>query len=137
MEVIEKSRSLVTKTPVTKKITTINIENMPCYCSIGIHDEEKKMGQRLLIDIFVDVDSSNVASSDNLKDTFSYVDIYKTVQEVACSKSHSLIEALADEIVEALLKHKLVLKAKIKVHKPHIPFPEFQGDVSVEVEREQ
>ena len=120
-----------------KKIIKINVENIPSYCSIGIHDEEKKMGQKLLIDASIDADLSRAVYSDDVKDTLSYTDIHKAVQKICKSKSHSLIEVLADEIAEAFLKHPLILKAKIKVHKPHIPFPDFQGDVSVEVEREK
>ena len=119
------------------KIVNINVENIPCYCSIGIHSEEKKMGQKLVVDAFLTVDISKAVSSDDIKDTVSYVDVYKAVQRVAQSKSHSLIESLAEEIAEAFLSYSQVLKVKIKVHKPHIPFPEFQGDVSVEVEREK
>ena len=117
------------------KITTINVEQIPCYCSIGIDPEERKLGQRLLIDVHLDVDSSNATRSDNIKDTFSYVNIYKTVQLIGGSKPHSLIEVLAEELALAFLRRTLVLKAKVKVHKPHIPYPEFQGNVSVEVER--
>ena len=119
------------------KVTTINVENIPCYCSIGIHDEEKKMGQKLFIDVHLDTDSSQVIISDDVKDTISYVDIYKTIQKIGQAKSHSLIEVLANEIATTLSKHPLVLRVKVKVRKPHIPFPEFEGDVSVEVEREK
>ena len=76
-------------------------------------------------------------SSDSVSNTLSYVDIYKTVQEAGKSKPHSLIETLAEEIAEVLLKQSVVQKVKIKVHKPHIPYPEFQGNVSVEVTREK
>ena len=119
----------------TNKITTINVEKIPCYCSIGIDPEERKIGQQLLVDVSVDIDSSSATSTDNINNTFSYVDIYKTVQKIGTSKPHSLIEALGEDIANALLKHPLVIKAKIKVHKPHIPYKEFQGNVSVEIER--
>ncbi len=116
-------------------LTTINIEKIPCYCSIGIDPEERKMGQELLVDVSIDIDSSSAASTDDINNTFSYVDIYKTVQKIGTSKPHSLIEALGEDLACALLKHSLVIKAKIKVHKPHIPYKEFQGNVSVEIER--
>ena len=127
------------KIPVvpTAKITTINVEKIPCYCSIGIDNEEKKLGQKLAVDVYVDIDSSSAVNSDNVKSTFSYVDIYRIVQDIGKSKSHSLIETLAEEIVNELLKQSLVQKVKVKVHKPHIPYPEFQGNVSVEVERKK
>lgn len=116
------------------QITKINVENIPCYSPIGIDSEERKTGQRLLISVYVDIDSSKITSSDTVNSTFSYVDIYKTVQETGKSP-HSLIESLAEDIARAVLKHPLVSLAKIKVHKPHIPYPEFQGNVSVEIER--
>ena len=119
----------------TKKITIINVENIPCYCSIGIHSEEKKMGQNLIIDVRLKIASSLAVSTDSIENTLSYVDVYNVVQEVGKSRSYSLIEVLGEEIAETLLKHPLVLEAKIKVHKPHIPFPNFRGDVSIEVER--
>lgn len=117
------------------KTTTIHVQNIPCYCSIGIHDAEKKLGQKLIIDVYVDVDSTLATSSDNVKDTLSYVDIHKIVQEVGKAKSHSLIETLAEGIAGALLKNQIVNKVRIIVHKPHIPYPEFQGNVSVEITR--
>ncbi len=118
----------------------INVEQIPCYVSIGIHDEEKKMGQKLLIDVTVEIDfrrptGASVLESDDVTNTINYVDIYNTVQKVGKAKSYSLIETLAEGVFEAIMVHPSVKSAKIKVHKPHIPFPEFQGKVSVEIER--
>ena len=113
----------------------INVENIPCYVSIGIHDEEKKMGQKLLIDVTVEIDSSKATKTDDVSNTINYVDIYNTVQKTGKSKSYSLIETLAESVFEAIIVHPSVKSVKIKVHKPHIPFPEFQGNVSVEIER--
>lgn len=116
------------------ELTKINVENIPCYTAIGIDKEERKAGQKLLIDVNCYITSKEILNADNIKSTFSYVDIYKSVQEVG-KKSHELIESLAEDIARVLLKHPLVERVKIKVYKPHIPYPEFQGNVSVEVER--
>jgi len=113
----------------------INVDQIPCYVSIGIHDEEKKMGQKLLIDVTVEIDSSKAVKTDSVSNTINYVDIYNTVQKVGKAKSYSLIETLAESVFEAIMVHPSVKSAKIKVHKPHIPFPDFQGKVSVEIER--
>lgn len=137
MEVLEQLKKQFLGAEIAKKITTINVENIPCYCSIGIDSEEKKLGQKLIIDVSVDVDSSSAVSTDSVSETLSYVDIYKTVQEVGSSKPHSLIETLAEEIADAFLVNPIVSKVKIKIHKPHIPYPDFQGNVSVEVTREK
>ncbi len=117
------------------KTTTINISNIPCYCSIGIDPEEKKMGQELVIGISLEIDSTKVSKTDNVSDTVSYVDVYKIVQKVGQSKSFSVIECFAEELVSNILQLPLVLSVKVKVNKPHIPYKNFQGNVSVEVER--
>lgn len=117
------------------KITTINVENIPCYCSIGIHEEERKMGQRLYFDIQVNINASKIESEDNIGSTISYVDIYKIVQKIGKSKSYQIIEALAESIAEELLKHNFILGVTVTVRKPHIPYPDFQGDVSIIIKR--
>jgi len=121
---------------LVRKITTINISNIPCYCPVGIDPQERKLGQKLFIDVHLEVSSYRAVSTDDVKDTVSYVDVYKAVQEIG-KKPHSLIETLAEEIATTFLKHHLVLKTKIIVRKPHIPYKDFYGDVSVEITREK
>ena len=117
------------------KITKININDIPCYCSIGIAPEEKKMGQELIVDVAIEIDSTKVSKSDNVTDTVSYVDVFGIVQKVGQSKSFSVIEFLAEELASHILQLPLIISAKVKVHKPHIPYKDFHGNVSVEVER--
>ena len=119
------------------KITKININDIPCYCSIGIAPEEKKMGQELIVDVAIEIDSTKVSKSDNVTDTVSYVDVYQIVQKVGQSKPFSVIEFLAEELASQIMQLVLVTSVKVKVHKPHIPYSDFQGNVSVEVERKK
>ncbi len=120
---------------IDKKTTKININNIPCYCSIGIAPEEKKMGQQLFVDVTIEIDSTKISKTDNIIDTVSYVDVYQIVQKVGQSKSFSVIEFLAEELSSHILQLPLILSVKVKVHKPHIPYKGFQGNVSVEIER--
>ncbi|OGI10787.1 MAG: dihydroneopterin aldolase [Candidatus Melainabacteria bacterium RIFCSPLOWO2_02_FULL_35_15] len=116
-------------------MTKININDIPCYCSIGIASEEKKMGQQLIVDVTVEIDSEKVSKTDSVSDTVSYVDVYDIVQKVGQSQSFSVIEFLAEKIASDILQLSLIISAKVKVHKPHIPYKCFRGNVSVEVER--
>ncbi len=131
----EKSSFLDEKKKTTSKTTGINVQNIPVYCSIGCGKEEKEIGQKLFIDVSLEINSEELASSDNVNDTMSYVDVYKIVEKVSCSKSRNLIEKLADDLADTLLNNKLVQSVRVKIRKPHIPFKDFQGEVSVEVER--
>ena len=125
------------KNKTTEKTTRINVQNIPVYCSIGCGREERETGQKLLIDISLDIDSSNVSLSDNVKDTMSYVDIYSMIQKICQLKPRNLIEKLAEDISSSLLSNPLSKSVIVKIRKPHIPFKDFQGDVSVEIEREK
>ena len=120
-----------------KKITKINVSDIPCYCSIGIAPEEKKMGQKLFVDVNLEIDSAKISMSDSINDTVSYVDVYQIVQKVGQSKSFSVIEFLAEELASQIMQLVLVTLVKVKVYKPHIPYSDFQGNVSVEVERKK
>jgi len=137
MELLEEIKKRFSRASTGQKITTINVEQIPCYCSIGVDPEEKKLGQRLFVDVSVEIIADNAVSTDNVNNTLSYVDIYSKVQVIGKSKYHSLVETLTEEFAEAFLAHELVQKVKVKVYKPHIPYPEFQGNVSVEVKREK
>ena len=117
------------------KTTKINVTDIPCYCSIGIAPEEKKMGQELIVDISLEIDSTKASKSDNVADTVSYVDVYQTVQKTGQAKSYSLIEFFAEELASKLLQLSLVNSVRVKVYKPHIPYKDFHGNVSVEIER--
>ena len=120
-----------------EKKTLINIEKIPCYCSIGIDPEEKKMGQQLFVDVIVEVDSTKVSNTDNLSDTVNYVNVYNVIQKVGKSKSFSLVEFFTEELASCILQLPRIISVKVKVHKPHIPYKDFQGNVSVEVERKK
>src|SRR5437762_640324 len=105
-----------------KKTTRINVKQIPCYCAIGCGEKEKEIGQKLLIDVWVDVLSDNFLGTDNVKDSISYVEIYKAVQQVGKSKPYSLIEVLAEDLAKSILLFTAVHNVKVTVHKQHIPF---------------
>ena len=122
---------------MSDETTTINIEKIPCYCSIGIAPEEKKMGQEIIVDVSLEIDSTRALKTDNVSDTVSYIDVYQVIQKAGKSKSFSLIEVFAEESARNLLELPLVNSVKVRVHKPHIPYQDFHGNVSVEVERKK
>lgn len=55
--------------------TKINIEKIPAFCAIGIDPEERKKGQTLLIDVYLDIDSKRLVE-DRIESTISYVDVF-------------------------------------------------------------
>ncbi|HLO46535.1 MAG TPA: dihydroneopterin aldolase [Leadbetterella sp.] len=79
----------------------IALEGMEFFAYHGHFDEEQKIGNKYSIDVLIDTDLSRPASSDNLKDTIDYGDVYQIVKEVM-SKKHRLLEHVGHEIIDAI-----------------------------------
>ena len=58
---------------------------------------------------------------DNLTDTVSYTDIYKTVKLVIEGKSKNLLEALAESIANKIINEFEINSIKVTLIKPHPP----------------
>ena len=71
---------------------------MKFYGFHGVNSEEKILGQTYMVDCEVTLSLSTAGISDNLTDTVSYTDIYKTVRSVIEGESKNLLEALAESI---------------------------------------
>ncbi|ACD83877.1 YpsA SLOG family protein [Candidatus Methylacidiphilum infernorum] len=113
----------------------IHMEDLKIETCIGATEEERRNKQqiRLSLDIYVDPSLIRKAwMTDNLADTLDYALIKERVEALASSKPRNLIETLAEEIAEELLRLPLVLGLKIRVTK--FPFPNV-GSVSLIIER--
>ena len=60
----------------------IFLEGMRFYGYHGVNPEERLLGQHFLVDVSVSVDVRTAGSSDDPRDTVSYSDIYRQVQEI-------------------------------------------------------
>lgn len=79
----------------------IAIEGIEFYAYHGFHAEEQKIGGRYQLDVYVEVNTRNVASSDELGDTVNYETIYR-IAKVEMNKPSKLIETVAQRIVNRI-----------------------------------
>ncbi|KAL5989936.1 Dihydroneopterin aldolase 1 [Asimina triloba] len=87
----------------------------------GVKQEEKKLGQKFLVDVDAWLDLSKAGDSDCMEDTLSYTDIYRIVQEVVEGPPHNLLESVAQQIANTTLtKHPQISAVRVKVGKPHV-----------------
>ncbi|KAF7815721.1 dihydroneopterin aldolase 2-like isoform X1 [Senna tora] len=92
----------------------------------GVKPEEKKLGQKFLVDVDAWMDLRAAGKSDNISDTVSYTDIYRIgecsiVKEVIEGSSHDLLESAAEQIATTTLtKHHQITAICVKVGKPHV-----------------
>lgn len=96
----------------------IGFDNLSIQCTIGHNEEEWKTPQEILIDLKVQAPFAKSAESHKLQDTIDYIELARICEEVASAKHHSLLEGLANAILEKIrAKHK-VSWGWIRIKKP-------------------
>ncbi|CAA3022173.1 dihydroneopterin aldolase [Olea europaea subsp. europaea] len=87
----------------------------------GVKPEERKLGQKFLIDVDAWMDLRVAGNSDNLSDTISYTAIYRIVKEVVEGASQNLLESVAQLIASTILSnYHQVSAVRVQVGKPHV-----------------
>lgn len=112
------------------------LRGMEYYGYHGVFAEERKLGQRFIVDLELEMDLSAAGSSDDLTATVNYAEVHELVQGIVQHKSFKLIEALAEHIASSVLDtYTMVDALTVRVTKPHPPFDiHFEG-VTVELYR--
>lgn len=100
--------------------------------------EERKLGQKFLVDLELNLDLSIAGKSDELADTVDYPQILKTVEKIVGGEPKKLIEAVAEEIAEDILKNfPKVESVKVTLHKPNAPLKIKYLDAAVSIQRQR
>ena len=111
----------------------IIIKNLILNIFVGIYEFEKKNKQRVRFNIEITTDPN--MKPDN-KDLSSIVDYNKIVNKIILlveNQHHELLEDLAENIFEKILKNNLVKKVKIKLEK--IDILKDSESVGIEIEK--
>lgn len=100
----------------------IFLEGLIFYAYHGVHPEEKKLGQRFIVDITMTRDLRAAGTTDDLTQTTSYSDVYRQAREIAEGGPHDLIETVAEKIAAAVLTaHAEVEEIRVTIRKPDVP----------------
>ncbi|CAH1452275.1 unnamed protein product [Lactuca virosa] len=87
----------------------------------GVHQEEKKLGQKFIIDIDAWMDLRAPGQSDNMSDTVSYTDIYRIAKHIVEGPSKNLLESVAQLIATTTLNNlSRITAVRVVVKKPHV-----------------
>ena len=82
---------------------TIILKGAQFHGKHGVSPEEKAVGGRVIVDVEIETDLTRAGSSDDLKDTLNYSEIFKTVRAQVEDQEFNLLESLANRIADALL----------------------------------
>ena len=114
----------------------IEISGLSLYTHIGVTPAEQEVGQRLLLDIRIDVGDSDATLTDQLEDTVDYAQVCEIAALVAQQRSYRTLERLCTAIADRLLASYDLSSVWIKAAKPEPPIALPVSEVSVEVWRE-
>ena len=119
-------------------IDQITLTGMEFVGHHGCSVSERECAQKFVVDIELDLDLSEACTSDNLKDTVDYVEVFNDVKSVVCGDPCNLIEALAEKIAAKIFEtdsereEPLIDSVTVTVRKPAVPII---GAVAVTVTR--
>jgi dihydroneopterin aldolase len=114
---------------------SIQLTGIRCYGYTGYLPEEQVLGQWFEADLTLWLDLSPAGKSDRIEDTLDYRKAISTVQELLKTSKFALIERVAAEIAEAILKDERVQQVQVRLSKPSAPIPDFCGNITVEITR--
>jgi dihydroneopterin aldolase len=115
---------------------TIEISGLSLYTHHGVSEAEREIGQRLVIDMRLDIGETDATVTDSIEDTVDYADVCQLVALVAQQRSHRTLERLCSTIADRLLADYELEGVWVKASKPQPPIPLSVDEVSVEVWRE-
>jgi dihydroneopterin aldolase len=115
---------------------TIEISGLSLFTHVGVTEAEREVGQRLLLDLRLEVADCDATVTDRIEDTVDYGSVCDTANLVAQQRSYKTLERLCAAIADRLLEHYDAHIVWVKAAKPEPPLPFNVSEVSVEVWRE-
>lgn len=109
------------------------IEALEIPCVIGVWDWERKITQRVVVDLELFTDISAAGASDALDDALNYAAVAERVRAFVVDAEAQLIERLAEGIAALVLGEFGAARVRVRVAKPGaVPGAR---TVAVEIER--
>ena len=115
---------------------TIEISGLSLFTHVGVTAAEREVGQRLLLDLRIDVGDCDATVTDRVEDTVDYAEVCDAVNLVAQQRSYKTLERLCAAVADRLIEQYDVNAVWVKAAKPEPPLHLVVTEVSVELWRE-
>ena len=114
---------------------TIELHGIVLHGYHGVLEEERRHGQRFLVDLELELLDERAAASDAIEDAVDYREVVACVQQVSDERAYHLLESFAAAIAEALLAGWPLVAVRVKVRKPDVVLDPPVEYAAVSVER--
>ena len=98
----------------------IELKGMEFYGYHGVDPNERKIGQKFIVDLTIYLDLSRSSKSDNISDTINYSNLFSEVKTIIEIGKYNLLEKLAAVISERILTNYDVDSVQVSVKKPDV-----------------
>ncbi len=115
---------------------TIEVTGLSLFTHHGVSAAEREIGQRLVLDLRLEVGECDATVTDMVQDTVDYGEVCNVVALVAQQRSYKTLERLCSAIADRLLADFAVDEVWVKASKPEPPIALPVAEVSVEVWRQ-
>ena len=115
---------------------TVEITGLSLFTHHGVTPAEQEVGQRLVLDLRIDVGACDATVTDRVEDTVDYAEVCQLVALLAQQRSYKTLERLCAAIADRLLSQYDAHSVWVKAAKPEPPIPLPVEEVSVEVFRD-
>lgn len=95
----------------------ILLEGILVPAALGVTAAERRMRRPVHIDVELGLGLREAGESDRIRDTVDYGRVYDLVEEIAGTREHKLVEALAERIAAALLERFAIDRVSVRVRK--------------------
>ena len=116
---------------------TIEVAGLSLYTHLGVTEAEREVGQRLVIDLRLEVGECDAIVTDRVEDTIDYAEVCESVALAAQQRSYRTLERLCAAVADRLIDQFAAESVWIKVAKPEPPIPLPVEEVAVELWRER
>lgn len=106
---------------------TIIIRDLELFLRVGVSEDERAKPQRLLVSIEIAHDFGDAAEKDDLRSSIDYAAVCQRLAEWGAGRSWCLIETLAVEMADLLLREFGATTATVEVRKFVLPQTRFVG----------
>jgi len=113
----------------------IRLVNMRFYGHHGVQAAERQLGGDFALDVELTKDLREAGQTDRICYTIDYQRVYDLVQQVQAGKSYRLVEALAHDVAEALLREFEVDEVTVRARKLRTPVGGLMDHLEVEITR--
>jgi dihydroneopterin aldolase len=121
---------------VVRTIVTVEVNGLSLYTHHGVTAAEREVGQRLILDIRIELGEADATVTDRVEDTVDYGRVCEVAALVATQRSDKTLERLCAAVADRLLRDFDAEVVSVKASKPEPPIALPVEDVSVEVWRE-